>query len=282
MAGVLLFDLDETLMVEEQAAVAAFEATARRGVATYELDVAALAIAARARARELWRAAPTYDYCRRVGISSWEGLWCRYAGDGRETRLLRDWSPTYRREAWRLALADQGIDDLRLAEELGEHFPVERRARHEVFVEVEPTLRELSATYVLGVVTNGASCLQRDKLRASELGDYFDVVVVSGDVGVAKPDASVFRRALAELSAERAVMVGDSVEKDVHGALGAGLGAVWVNRSGLARPDDLDVPEVTSLSELPRVLEEGMTRGLWRTESPSGPSERPSAAGRRR
>jgi putative hydrolase of the HAD superfamily len=213
-----------------------------------------LAIATRARARELWRAAPTYGYCLRVGISSWEGLWCCYEGDGRNTRELRDWSSTYRREAWRLALADLGIEDHSLAEELGERFPLERRARHEVFPEVEAALRELSAAYVLGVVSNGASCLQREKLRASGLGDYFKVVVVSADVGVAKPDGSVFRRALAEIPAGRAVMVGDSVEKDVRGALAAGLGAVWVNRSGRLRPDDLDVPEIAGLDQLPHVL----------------------------
>ena len=172
--SVLLFDLDETLMVEEPAAVAAFEATARWAARAYEL---------------------------------------------------------------------------------GERFALERRARQEVFPEVEAVLRELSAAHVLGLVTNGASCLQRDKLGASGLGGYFKVVVVSGDVGVGKPGPSVFRRALAELAADRAVMVGDSVENDVRGALSAGLGAVWCNRAGLPRPEDLDVPEIASLSELPRVLE---------------------------
>jgi len=254
VADVLLFDLDETLMVEWPAAVAAFEATASYAAHRYEVDVAALATAARDRAGELWRAAPTYEYCRRVGISSWEGLWCRYAGDGAQTCRLREWSPTYRREAWRLALAEQGIDDPGLAEELGEVFPAERRARHEVFPDAEAALRELSAGYVLGLVTNGASCLQRDKLRASGLGHYFRVVVVSGDVGAAKPDPSVFRRALSELATERAVMVGDSLKKDVRGALATGLQAVWLNRAGHERPDDLDVPEVTSLGALPPVL----------------------------
>ena len=126
------------------------------------------------------------------------GLWCRYEGDGRNTRELRDWSSTYRRQTWRLALAEQGIEDHSLAEELGERFPLERRARPEVFPDVEAVLQELSAAYVLGVISNGASCLQREKLRASGLGDYFKVVVVSADVGAAKPDESVFRRALAE------------------------------------------------------------------------------------
>jgi putative hydrolase of the HAD superfamily len=162
VANALLFDLDDTLMVEERAAVAAFRATARWAAASHDLDPDALAVAARARARELWRGAPTYGYCLRVGISSSEGLWCRYDGGGRETRELRGWSSTYRREAWRLALAEQGVKDQSLAEELGERFPVERRARHEVFPDVDGALRALSAAYILGIVTNGASCLQRE------------------------------------------------------------------------------------------------------------------------
>jgi putative hydrolase of the HAD superfamily len=118
-----------------------------------------------------------------------------------------------------------------------------------------PALEELSRRHVLGVVTNGASCLQREKLLGSGLSDYFDFVVVSGDVGVGKPGAAVFRRAMASMgSGGGAVMVGDSLDNDVRGALGAGLSAVWVNRSGRARPRDLEAPEVASLAELPRVL----------------------------
>lgn len=255
MANLLLFDLDETLMVEEPAAVAAFRATAAVAATRHDVDVEALAVGARTRARELWRAAPTYDYCLRVGISSWEGLWCRYQGDARETRQLREWSATYRRNAWRLALADQGVEDQGLAEELGERFPAERRARHEVFPDVEVTLQELNAGYVLGVVTNGASCLQREKLHASGLGDLFQIVVVSADVGIAKPDPSIFRKATSGFPPHSAVMVGDSLTKDVDGALDAGLRAVWLNRSRRARTDDCNVTEVATLAELPQVLE---------------------------
>jgi putative hydrolase of the HAD superfamily len=252
----LLFDLDETLMVEEPSAVAAFEATARHAACIHDLDAGRLAVAARRRARELWRAAPTHDYCRRVGISSWEGLWCRYEGDAPETRRLREWSSTYRRQAWTLALSEQAIEDDELGETLGDRFVAERRARHVVFADAPATLRELRSSYVLGLVTNGASCLQREKLRASGLSDQFEVVVVSAEVGVAKPDSSVFKAAAAELGVgEDAVMIGDSIEKDVNGALAAGLQAVWVNRSGRARPDDLpDVPAVTTLEELPLAL----------------------------
>jgi putative hydrolase of the HAD superfamily len=257
MTRALLLDLDDTLVVEEAAAAAAFEATARRAAASHDLDVATLAVAARTRARELWYATPAHPYCLRVGISSWEGLWCRFDGDEPTARWLRAWSPTYRREAWRLALADQGVADAELAEELGERFATERRARHELFDDVVPTLAALGESHALALVTNGASCLQREKLKASGLGACFAAVVVSAEVGVGKPDAEPFRHALAQLGCEAAdaVMVGDSLSRDVDGALAAGLGAVWLNRSGRVRPADRpDLVEVATLGELPAAL----------------------------
>lgn len=257
MERALLFDLDDTLVVEEPAAVAAFEATARFAATQSSVDVSTLALAARLRARELWYAAPTHGYCMRVGISSWEGLWCRFEGEEPPVRALREWSPTFRREAWRIALTDQDVDDAALAEELGERFAAERRARQEVFSDAEGALDELRQSHALALVTNGASCLQREKLCGSGLGNYFDAVVVSGEFGVAKPDASIFGHAVARLDAgsDAAVMIGDSLTRDVDGALAAGLGAVWVNRARAPRaPGHSELLEVSTLSELPAVL----------------------------
>jgi putative hydrolase of the HAD superfamily len=255
----LLFDLDDTLMVEEPAAVAAFQATARFAAAHHEVDAPTLALAARSQARELWRAAPTYPYCLQVGISSWEGLWCQFHGEQPSTRSLRTWSPTYRREAWRLALADQGIEDVELAEALGERFAAERRKRHEVFADAVSSMSVLRESHALALVTNGAACLQREKLDASGLGGHFDVVVVSADLGRAKPDAAIFHHTLSLLGgdAEHAVMVGDSLARDVDGATNAGLGGVWVNRSGRSRPTDRPgLVEISTLSDLPAALED--------------------------
>lgn len=260
----LLFDLDETLMVEEPAAVASFQATAEVAAERCGVDPARLALDARSRARELWYAAPTHLYCKRVGISSWEGLWCRFESDGRDVQALREWFPTYRREAWRLALADHGVDDPRLAEELGEHFAHDRRTRHEVFPDAGEALRRLQGSYSLALVTNGASCLQREKFAASGLSEFFDVIVVSADVGAAKPDASVFEHVLSRLGAtpDRAVMIGDSIPKDIDGALSAGLGAIWVNRDGSRPPASHEDPtgrdaliEIATLTDLPEALE---------------------------
>jgi putative hydrolase of the HAD superfamily len=108
------------------------------------------------------------------------------------------------------------------------------------------------------LITNGASDLQREKLEASELGDRFAVVVVSGEFGIGKPDPTIFEHALAQLGAEKkdAVMIGDSVDRDVDGAVDAGLQGVWINRFGEQRPEGRsDLVEISTLTELPAALE---------------------------
>jgi putative hydrolase of the HAD superfamily len=254
----LLFDLDDTLVVEEPAAAASFAATARAAAAQRRVDAEALATAARERARELWYAAPTHAYCMRVGISSWEGLWCRFEGDDPNVRWLQEWSPRYRREVWSLALADQGIHDPVLAEELGELYGRERRQRHERFAAAPACLDALRDSYALGLITNGASCLQREKLATAELDGYFDAVIVSAEFGVGKPDPSIFKHALDRLdvAAERATMIGDSLARDIDGAIAVGLRGVWINRRRQDRAQDrTDAIEIAALTELPAALE---------------------------
>jgi putative hydrolase of the HAD superfamily len=167
---------------------------------------------------------------------------------------LRRWAPEFRREAWRRALADQGVEDGQLAGELAESFGAERRRRYETFADAVPALDALAGRYALAIVTNGASCLQREKLEASGLADRFDAVIVSGDLGTGKPDRAVFEHALRALDAEpgEAVMVGDNLRKDVDGAVAVGLRAIWVNRDG--EPVPAGVAAVRDLGELPALL----------------------------
>jgi putative hydrolase of the HAD superfamily len=254
----LLLDLDDTLVPEEGSTVAAFAATARSASERHPVDPGRLALDARSRARELWRGAPTFAYCQRIGMSSWEGLWCRFESDAGELPALRAWAPAYKREAWRLALADQGVEDEPLAEVLAQRFEAERRARREAFPDAAGALDALGHRFALAVVTNGASCLQREKLAASGLAVRFECVVVSSEIDVGKPDAAVFAHALRLLDAapEQAVMVGDSLPKDVDGALAAGLRAVWLNRDARPRPEGRpDLVEIDSLVRLADVLQ---------------------------
>jgi phosphoserine phosphatase len=260
MTHALLLDLDDTLIVEEPAAVAAFAATARAAAERHPLDPRRLALDGRACARELWHGAEVSAFGRGIGISSWEALWCRYEGDDEELCALREWSPGFRRDAWRAALGRQGIEDDELATELAERFGEERRARHETFEDAAPVLDALRDDYRLALVTNGASCLQREKFEASGLADRFDAVVVSGELRSAKPDPAIYACALEALGAlpGDAVMVGDSLANDVDGPVAAGLRGIWLNRTGESRPADRDdIVEIADLHELRAAIADG-------------------------
>lgn len=88
-----------------------------------------------------------------------------------------------------------------------------------------------SRGYILGCITNGVSSLQNIKLDTAGIRDLFDVVVVSGDIGIYKPDRRIFDYAirLAGVKNEESLYVGDHPINDIQGALGAGMQVVRMN-----------------------------------------------------
>ncbi|MEJ3746458.1 HAD family hydrolase [Actinomycetes bacterium KLBMP 9797] len=112
----------------------------------------------------------------------------------------------------------------------------------------------------VALVTNGPSDVQRDKLRVLDIEHALDAVLVSGEVGVAKPDPALFAVALERIGVEShaAWHVGDGLTNDVGGARAAGLVAVWLNRLSRRTPVDNRRPdlEVASLTELSELLTE--------------------------
>ena len=123
-----------------------------------------------------------------------------------------------------------------------------------IFENSIPLLKELKARgYLTGVITNGPSVLQNHKMDTSGLRPYCDIVVVSGDEGVHKPDPRLF-----EITAERlgvkpqeCVYVGDHPVNDIQGALSAGMGAIRMN-FGWFKDKDLrpDVPVITDIIDV--------------------------------
>ena len=85
--------------------------------------------------------------------------------------------------------------------------------------------------YVLGCITNGVSSLQNIKLDTAGIRDMFDVVVVSGDIGIYKPARGIFDEACkrAGVKNEEALFVGDHPVNDIQGALGADMKAIRMN-----------------------------------------------------
>ena len=254
----VIFDLDETLMPENSSVKAAFEEACEPAVLKYGVDAADLAEAFRHHGRELWHTSPSHPWCLKIGISSWEGLSGDFGGGGEEMAALREWmeNSQYRAGAWRRALGEVGIDDEPLAAELARRVVDVRRKYHSVYPDTRDVLESLQGRFRLALLTNGVSRIQRAKLEATDLERYFDSVTVSGEVGIGKPDAEVFDLVLARLGAEpsAAVMIGDSLRRDIAGARNAGVCSIWMNRTGTQPTDgvkpDYEVANLTEVSEL--------------------------------
>ncbi|KAI6781410.1 uncharacterized protein J7T54_002303 [Emericellopsis cladophorae] len=82
----------------------------------------------------------------------------------------------------------------------------------------------------VGVVTNGDHSEQMNKIEILGLAELLDCVVTSGELGYSKPDMRIFQHALVKLNVQRSetVMVGDSVQADVKGAIAAGFASVFL------------------------------------------------------
>lgn len=96
-------------------------------------------------------------------------------------------------------------------------------------------LDRLAAVATLALVTNGLSEVQRARVARLDLADHFAAVVISGEVGVAKPAAAFFDVTFAALRAvpgPHALMVGDSLSADVAGGAAYGLATCWYNPHG--------------------------------------------------
>lgn len=110
----------------------------------------------------------------------------------------------------------------------------------------------------MGIITNGFTSLQQTRLERTGLCDHFDLLIISEEVGVAKPDARIFDYALAQAGnpdRSRVLMVGDTAESDIRGGVNAGLATCWFNPHQRELPADLRADwTVTSLSELEQLL----------------------------
>jgi putative hydrolase of the HAD superfamily len=89
----------------------------------------------------------------------------------------------------------------------------------------------LHERYKLHIITNGFEEVQTRKLQNSGIAHYFRTVVNSDRAGVKKPDPRIFNMAIeaAGIQPESGVMIGDSLEADIHGARAVGLQALHFN-----------------------------------------------------
>jgi 2-haloacid dehalogenase len=115
-------------------------------------------------------------------------------------------------------------------------------------------LQALSGRVPLALVTNGLSEVQRTRVERLDLTPLFDAIVISSEVGVAKPSPGFFDIAFERLgwpAKDSALMVGDSLTSDMRGGYDYGMATCWYNPTGKTNDqDDIVTHEISDLEEL--------------------------------
>ena len=109
---------------------------------------------------------------------------------------------------------------------------IERLSKHtHLFENTVAVLEYLFPKYKLHIITNGFENVQQRKLKNSGIAHFFDVVLTAEKAGYKKPHPTIFIAALEEAKVlpEHALMIGDSLEADVQGALKLGMQAIHFN-----------------------------------------------------
>lgn len=113
----------------------------------------------------------------------------------------------------------------------------------------------------LGIITNGFTELQQTRLERTGLRGHFDLLVISEEIGIAKPHRDIFEHALINMGnprRENVLMVGDNPDSDILGSINAGLDTCWINHENKPTPVGI-VPnyQVNTLAALEQLLQQG-------------------------
>jgi putative hydrolase of the HAD superfamily len=104
-----------------------------------------------------------------------------------------------------------------------------------LFEDALELVEKISKTHRLIMVTNGLTRVQRTRIRKSVIAKYFETIIVSEDIGYAKPDPLIFEKGLLGISLpkkEEMMIVGDSLTSDIKGGINYGIDTVWYNPKG--------------------------------------------------
>jgi 2-haloacid dehalogenase len=118
-------------------------------------------------------------------------------------------------------------------------------------------LEALRATHRFAIITNGLSDVQRPRLASSPLAPMIEHLLISEELGVAKPDPAFFDIAIERLgrpSRAEVLIVGDSLSSDIAGGVASGIDTCWFNPHALpGRADVTPTYAIRALAELPAI-----------------------------
>ena len=141
-----------------------------------------------------------------------------------------------------------------LLERIAELYIHQLSTHTELFEDTISVLEYLSSKYTLHIITNGFEHVQQRKLENSGIARFFKTVLTAEKIGVKKPHPTIFLSAMktAEVLPEHAMMIGDSLEADIQGALKLGMQAIHFNSHKEAYHEECLI--IDRLSDLTNLL----------------------------
>lgn len=170
-----------------------------------------------------------------------------------QNNLITHHELRYRRLKESFDALEMKVSDVLIAqisEEYIEHLP----NNNHLFEGCIETLTYLHQKYTLHIITNGFAEVQFKKIRNASLEEFFDTITHSEGAGVKKPHSGIFEFALSAANAQKAhsVMIGDSLEADIQGAMDFGMEAIFFNPNQMEV--DQQIKQITTLVSLKQIF----------------------------
>ncbi len=147
-----------------------------------------------------------------------------------------------------------------VAEELRRKHMASVRAVTRAPEEHKEVVRRIARSYRLGLLSNfDDASTGREIVADTGVGDLFEVVVISAEVALRKPNPKIFRHLLDALALEpsQVLFVGDTFREDVVGAQACGIPVAWLSEGKAPMPEGAEPPDfvLTDLTALPTILD---------------------------
>lgn len=118
-------------------------------------------------------------------------------------------------------------------------------------------MRSLKKDVPLGLVTNGLSVIQHEKIDVCDVRNLIQFIFISDKIGYKKPEKAFFKHVFSQTGStpEKTILVGDLWESDILGGHAAGMQTVWLNRYRLKCPDPSITTEIQGYEPIEKTLE---------------------------
>ena len=120
------------------------------------------------------------------------------------------------------------------------------------------TLNDLYKDFNMAIITNGLKEVQLPRFLESGISEYFSQIIISDEIGIAKPDKKIFEYALNKMNHEdksSVLMIGDKLKSDIIGGINYGIDTCWVNLNGIPNVSTITPTyEINSLTELKEIV----------------------------